>query len=91
MMSRQGQNLIRAAPGSPATITGSTPQSSTLVTPAVETTNEEDVSGITPTEAEEGALQHENLEIGEDQQEQVDARETWTKAGDEDDRFNTTV
>lgn len=91
MMSRQGQNLIRAAPGSPATITGSTPPSSTLVTPAVETTNEEDVSGITPTEAEEGALQHENLEIGEDQQEQVDARETWTKAGDEDDRFNTTV
>ncbi|KAH1370879.1 hypothetical protein KXW99_006723 [Aspergillus fumigatus] len=64
-----------------------TPQSST---PVVET-NEEDVSGMAPTEAEENALKQENLAIGEDQQEQVDTRETWTKAGDEDDRFNTTV
>ncbi|PKX93909.1 tRNA (cytosine-C5-)-methyltransferase [Aspergillus novofumigatus IBT 16806] len=64
-----------------------TPQSST---PVVET-NEEDVSGMAPTEAEENALKQENLAIGEDQQEQVDTRETWTKAGDEEDRFNTTV
>lgn len=64
-----------------------TPQSST---PVVET-NEEDVSGMAPTEAEENALKQENLALGEDQQEQVDTRETWTKAGDEDDRFNTTV
>jgi multisite-specific tRNA:(cytosine-C5)-methyltransferase len=67
-----------------------TPQTSTPVTPAVET-NEEDVSGMAPTEAEENALKQENLVLGEDQQEQVDARETWTKAGDEEDRFNTTV
>lgn len=40
---------------------------------------------------EEQALQDENLILGQDQQEQMEQRETWTKAGDEEDRFNTTV
>lgn len=44
-----------------------------------------------PPEAEDKALMAENLDLGEDQQEQTDARETWTKDGDEVDRFNTTV
>ncbi|KAF7130908.1 hypothetical protein CNMCM5793_003778 [Aspergillus hiratsukae] len=41
MMSKQGQNSVRAPPGAPASNPGSTPGSSTLVTPAVETTNED--------------------------------------------------
>lgn len=44
-----------------------------------------------PVEAESAVLQHENEQLGQDEQEQVDTRETWTKAGDEEDRFNTTV
>ena len=47
--------------------------------------------GAALTEAEEKALKKENEVLGQDQQEQTDARETWTKAGDEEDRFNTTV
>lgn len=43
------------------------------------------------TATEEQALQDENLILGQDQQEQMEQRETWTKAGDEEDRFNTTV
>lgn len=42
-------------------------------------------------EAEENALQEENVQMGQDQQEETDVRETWTKAGDEEDRFNKTV
>lgn len=49
-------------------------------TPAVSTANAEDV-----------ALMHENAALGEDEQQYVDSRETYTKAGDEEDRFNTTV
>ncbi|EAW07414.1 tRNA (cytosine-C5-)-methyltransferase [Aspergillus clavatus NRRL 1] len=67
-----------------------TPQTSTPVTPAAEATGE-GMSATAPSEAEEKALMQENLVLGEDQQEQVDQRETWTKAGDEEDRFNTTV
>lgn len=61
-------------------------------TPA-ETGNEaEDSSaGAALAEAEENVLQQENEALGQDQQEQTDTRETWTKAGDEEDRFNTTV
>lgn len=48
--------------------------------------------GVPPaTATEEQVLQEENLILGQDQQEQTDQRETWTKAGDEEDRFNTTV
>jgi multisite-specific tRNA:(cytosine-C5)-methyltransferase len=42
-------------------------------------------------EAEEEAVKHENEVLGQDEQEQVESRETWQKAGDEEDRFNTTV
>ena len=61
-------------------------QSSTPVTPATEAVNDE-----TPVETEEDAIKRENLALGEDEQEQMDTRETYTKAGDEEDRFNTTV
>lgn len=40
---------------------------------------------------EEQVLQEENVVLGQDQQDQMEQRETWTKAGDEEDRFNTTV
>jgi multisite-specific tRNA:(cytosine-C5)-methyltransferase len=36
-------------------------------------------------------MKSENAQLGEDEQEQVDTRETYTKDGDEEDRFNTTV
>ncbi|OQD78711.1 hypothetical protein PENDEC_c001G01216 [Penicillium decumbens] len=42
-------------------------------------------------EAEDVALKHENVQVGEDEQEQMDTRETYVKDGDEEDRFNTTV
>lgn len=41
--------------------------------------------------AEDVAMQHENAQLGEDEQDYVESRETYTKAGDEEDRFNTTV
>ncbi|RLL97381.1 hypothetical protein CFD26_106848 [Aspergillus turcosus] len=44
MMSRRGRNSVRAPPAAPASNPGSTPQSSTLVTPAVETKTEDEVS-----------------------------------------------
>ncbi|KAI9370538.1 S-adenosyl-L-methionine-dependent methyltransferase [Aspergillus egyptiacus] len=40
---------------------------------------------------EEGAIQQENVVLGEDEQEQMDTRETYTQANEEEDRFNTTV
>ncbi|OJJ50043.1 hypothetical protein ASPZODRAFT_157038 [Penicilliopsis zonata CBS 506.65] len=45
----------------------------------------------TVTDPEEAALRHENEVLGQAEQEQVDSRETWSKANDEEDRFNTTV
>ncbi|PLB34157.1 tRNA (cytosine-C5-)-methyltransferase [Aspergillus candidus] len=48
-------------------------------------------SSATPAQTEEEALKQENLIIGQDEQEYVETRETYTKAGDEEDRFNTTV
>jgi multisite-specific tRNA:(cytosine-C5)-methyltransferase len=41
--------------------------------------------------AEDIAMMHENAQVGQDEQEQVETRETYTKDGDEEDRFNTTV
>lgn len=47
---------------------------------------------LEPTaEAEDAALKNENIQLGQDEQEHMETRETWTKAGDEEDRFNTTV
>jgi multisite-specific tRNA:(cytosine-C5)-methyltransferase len=40
---------------------------------------------------EEEAIKQENLILGQDEQEQVDTRETYTQANEEEDRFNTTV
>ncbi|KAJ5624854.1 Methyltransferase (Ncl1) [Penicillium lagena] len=59
----------------------STPDTSAVETPTLEPA----------VEAEDVAMMHENVQLAEDEQEQVDTRETWTKAGDEEDRFNTTV
>lgn len=44
-----------------------------------------------PVAVEEDLLKKENLALGQDEQEQMDTRETYTKAGDEEDRFNQTV
>ncbi|KAF7717147.1 Uncharacterized protein PECH_003995 [Penicillium ucsense] len=44
-----------------------------------------------PVAVEEELLKQENLALGQDEQEQMDVRETYTKAGDEEDRFNQTV
>lgn len=65
-------------------------------TPLVNTTSKrqaiENNSAVPPTTTtEEQTIQEENVAIGQDQQEQAEQRETWNKAGDEEDRFNTTV
>lgn len=65
-----------------------TPIDTPMETPA-ETSVEPSVEP--PVAIEEDALKKENLALGQDEQEQVDTRETYTKAGDEEDRFNTTV
>ena len=57
--------------------------------PAPATQGTED--DVVPIGTEEEVLQEENLTLGQDQQEHAEQRETWTKAGDEEDRFNTTV
>ncbi|KAJ5291974.1 Methyltransferase (Ncl1) [Penicillium angulare] len=59
-------------------------------------TSTPEVSGaetpVEPTaEAEDVALKNENIQIGQDEQEHVESRETYSKANDEEDRFNTTV
>ncbi|EAU39263.1 hypothetical protein ATEG_00617 [Aspergillus terreus NIH2624] len=51
----------------------------------------EDTPSAVPTETEEEAIKQENLALGQDEQEQTETRETYTKAGDEEDRLNTTV
>ncbi|OOQ90391.1 putative methyltransferase (Ncl1) [Penicillium brasilianum] len=52
----------------------------------------EDVDDIAPPAAiEDDILKKENLALGQDEQEQMDTRETYSKAGDEEDRFNVTV
>lgn len=65
-----------------------TPIDTPMETP-VETSVEPSVEPSVATEEE--ALKKENLALGQDEQEQVDTRETYTKAGDEEDRFNTTI
>lgn len=63
-------------------------------TPLINTTQRQGVK-TEPTEptaeAEDIALKEENLEVGQEAQDEVDDRETYTKDGDEEDRFNTTV
>jgi multisite-specific tRNA:(cytosine-C5)-methyltransferase len=59
-------------------------------TPLINTTFKK-TEELPTAEAEEVALQEENVELGQDAQDAVDERETYTKDGDEEDRFNTTV
>ncbi|KAE8151997.1 S-adenosyl-L-methionine-dependent methyltransferase [Aspergillus avenaceus] len=59
-------------------------------TPA-EAATEEDTPAVAPRETEEEAVKHENEVLGQDEQEHAESRETWQKAGDEEDQFNTTV
>lgn len=60
-------------------------------TPLINTTQKKS-GNVTPTAgAEDEVMKSENAQLGEDEQEQVDTRETYTKDGDEEDRFNTTV
>ncbi|CAK44117.1 uncharacterized protein An01g12180 [Aspergillus niger] len=66
-------------------------QSSTPITPATEAVDGEETPVTAPAETEEEVIKRENLQLGEDEQEQMDTRETYSKAGDEEDRFNTTV
>lgn len=68
-------------------------QESTPDTPAMASGSEtvDSGAGAALDEAEEKALKKENEAMRQDQQDQTETRETWTKAGDEEDRFNTTV
>ena len=60
-------------------------------TPLINTTQRQGVKTDPAAEAEDVALKEENLEVGQEAQDEVDERETYTKDGDEEDRFNTTV
>jgi multisite-specific tRNA:(cytosine-C5)-methyltransferase len=60
-------------------------------TPLINTTHKKTDDVVPTAEAEEVALQEENIELGQGTQDAVDERETYTKDGDEEDRFNTTV
>lgn len=66
-------------------------ETATPETPAVVVASEQDVPATAPAEAEEAAIEQENVALGQDEQEQAEVRETYNKAGDEEDRFNTTV
>jgi multisite-specific tRNA:(cytosine-C5)-methyltransferase len=60
-------------------------------TPLINTTYKKTEDVVPTAEAEELAMEEENVELGQDAQDAVDERETYTKDGDEEDRFNTTV
>lgn len=60
-------------------------------TPLINTTFKKNGEVGSTAEAEENAMKDESLELGQDAQDAVDERETYTKDGDEEDRFNTTV
>ncbi|KAL4909663.1 hypothetical protein BDW74DRAFT_42299 [Aspergillus multicolor] len=48
-------------------------------------------SAVEALATEEEAIKEENFILGQDEQEQMDTRETYTKANEEEDRSNTTV
>lgn len=60
-------------------------------TPLINTTQKQGGQTEPTAEAEDIALKEENAEVGQEAQDDVDDRETYTKDGDEEDRFNTTV
>lgn len=78
------QGVQATAPDTPA-------ETGTEVEAEVDAQAEDGSAGAALAEAEEDALKKENEALGDAQQERTDERETWTKAGDEEDRFNTTV
>lgn len=60
-------------------------------TPLINTTQKQGGNTEPTADAEDVAMKEENIEVGQDAQEVVDERETYSKDGDEVDRFNTTV
>ena len=60
-------------------------------TPLINTTQKQGGQTEPTADAEDIALKEENAEFGQEAQDVVDDRETYTKDGDEEDRFNTTV
>ena len=60
-------------------------------TPLINTTQKQSGKTEPTADAEDVALKEENVEVGQEAQDDVDDRETYTKDGDEEDRFNTTV
>jgi multisite-specific tRNA:(cytosine-C5)-methyltransferase len=60
-------------------------------TPLINTTQKKGGNSTPTAGAEDEVMKSENAQLGEDEQEQMDTRETYTKDGDEEDRFNTTV
>ncbi|KAL2869372.1 tRNA (cytosine-C5-)-methyltransferase [Aspergillus lucknowensis] len=67
-------------------------------TPVQNTTQKRDAAAAKSSAAavqaiatEEEELKQENIVIGQDEQDQMDTRETYTQANGEEDRFNTTV
>ncbi|KAL4914909.1 S-adenosyl-L-methionine-dependent methyltransferase [Aspergillus aurantiobrunneus] len=68
--------------------------SSPVINTTQKRTQAEAQASTTAAEAvatEEEAIKEENAVIGQDEQEQMDTRETYTQANEEEDRFNTTV
>jgi multisite-specific tRNA:(cytosine-C5)-methyltransferase len=60
-------------------------------TPLINTTQKKSGNSTPTVGVEDEVMKSENVQLGEDEQEQMDTRETYTKDGDEEDRFNTTV
>lgn len=60
-------------------------------TPLINTTQKHARNTEVTAEAEDVAIMEENVELGQEAQDIVDERETYSKDGDEVDRFNTTV
>ncbi|CAP93946.1 Pc16g12760 [Penicillium rubens Wisconsin 54-1255] len=60
-------------------------------TPLINTTQKQSGETEPTAEAEDVALKEENAAVGQEAQDDMDERETYTKDGDEEDRFNTTV
>lgn len=68
--------------------TGKKRDAAEISTPAIPAT--EALSESTAP-VEDLALKSENAQLGQDEQEYMESRETWGKADGEEDRFNTTV
>jgi multisite-specific tRNA:(cytosine-C5)-methyltransferase len=58
---------------------------------AVSTLNVQEKLPLPLPETEDEAIKHENIALGQTQQDAMGKRETYHRAGDEEDRFNTTM